>query len=435
MFAELESLVRLFKETSDVTAFQAAMSRFDELDGHREVVPPDALDSLQRVFALAATTEPAWALISGLALWRSKLRGPVMFTNIWNCALFAGFQSRHSLVAEESHASLWQKRKATRPSRAMIICLGNNLRRQHCYSAAEDAYLEGIHRYPDDPFLKLRLADLYLATCRYEQARQLLMQLRPDYPYAREMMFLTSASEAAVPAIQIPDPCVAEGRDLVCLVAADPVYVERYALAYAQSLRSVLGDRAMVHFHVVCDESANPQPRLKDDLAFAQCDAVITTRQYATHGSNPNWKRALYASERFLILPDILETYRKPVLMTDIDIEFLRDPTALLADLVGADFGYTNFRNTMEAWERYAATALLIQPTVASVSFFRRVASMIMATLGSHAQPWFVDQVALFRAMEENRVDGRAVYMPGVLTDSNPPSASGYFRILHGSWQ
>ena len=50
------------------------------------------------------------------------------------------------------------------------------------------------------------------------------------------------------------------------------------------------------------------------------------------------------------------------------------------------------------------------------------------------AQPWFVDQIALFRLIEEGLTPAKCVYLELLLTDTTP-STTGFFRILHGSWE
>jgi hypothetical protein len=57
---------------------------------------------------------------------------------------------------------------------------------------------------------------------------------------------------------------------------------------------------------------------------------------------------------------------------------------------------------------------------------------MIITLLNNHPNPWFVDQVALFRLIEGGLTPAKFVYLKQILTDTDSPNA--YLRILHGSW-
>ena len=57
-----------------------------------------------------------------------------------------------------------------------------------------------------------------------------------------------------------------------------------------------------------------------------------------------------------------------------------------------------------------------------------------IALLNAHPQPWFVDQIAIFRLIEEGLTPAKCVYLELLLTDATP-STTGFFRILHGSWE
>ena len=389
----------------------------------------------KKIMAESGYIECSWSLIIGGLLWRSGYRTFDDFSNMWNCARFSGVSSRFSRLNTAEHLEIAQNLKAKHPSPAAFILLGNAQRGLYRYSNAEDAYLEGIHRFPDDPFIKFRLVDLHLATYKLHQAHQLLNNLKPLYPYAREMMFISpNDTKLSVPENFIP-PLSAGSKGLVCFVAADPVYTQRYAINFARSVQNCTGNEVHFHFHLICDTGTRVSPNIYAELNNIIDNPVFTERNIDVASAGPEWRKALFASERFLFLAEILRKYQKPVLVTDIDVECLKDPMELLPRLENGDFGYTNFKNTLEAWERYAATVMLVKPTEASITFFRNMAMMLMSVLGKHSQPWFADQIVLFRLIEEFPSFARSIFLQNILTDSSPPSPQGYFRILHGSWE
>ena len=148
----------------------------------------------------------------------------------------------------------------------------------------------------------------------------------------------------------------------------------------------------------------------------------------------PNQRSALFASERFLFLAELLAKYNKPLLVTDIDVECIKNPMELFDRLGDGDIGLTKFGIVRDAWDRYPATAIVVRPTPAAIAFFQRLSGMVIALLNAHTQPWFVDQIAIFRLIEEGLTPAKCVHLELLLTDTTP-SATGFFRILHGSWE
>ena len=94
--------------------------------------------------------------------------------------------------------------------------------------------------------------------------------------------------------------------------------------------------------------------------------------------------------------------------------------------------GHTRFGVIRDAWDRYPATALWFKPTEAAKAFCQRLSVTILSLLSQHPEPWFVDQVALFRLIEGGLTPAKTTEQPLVLTDTESPEA--LFRILHGSW-
>lgn len=377
-----------------------------------------------------AYDECAWALLLASVLWRHGVQSPADFENHRQFAQFAACSKKFTRLPIERHLELAQAAVGEFPSPAVFVLLGNAHRFLQHTAQAEEAYLAGIQRYPADPFLKLRLADLYLATYKIEPAHLLLKQLQLNFPYAREMLFIAPAHvRAKIPEV-FPQIAVSE-KAMVWLVAADPVYLQKYARPWLASVQQITGNALQLHIHAVGDHATRLAEPLRSELIQ---NATLTERRVDLQAASPNQRKALFSCERFLFLAEMLEKYQKPILVTDIDVECVRDPRELLGRMGEADLGYTNFRNTLEAWERYAATALIFRPTEAAIMFCRRLADLLVSALDSHAQPWFIDQIALFRLLEEFPMGVKTCFLENILTETTPPAPSGYFRILHGSW-
>jgi len=52
---------------------------------------------------VCVNVEPVWALQAGVRLWVSGKQQPHDFSNLWNCARYAGIQSRFSAFTPEQH--------------------------------------------------------------------------------------------------------------------------------------------------------------------------------------------------------------------------------------------------------------------------------------------------------------------------------------------
>jgi len=62
-----------------------------------------------------------------------------------------------------------------------------------------------------------------------------------------------------------------------------------------------------------------------------------TQRTLDLSAASDNQRKALFASERFIFLAEILAKYNKPLLVSDIDVECLQDPFPLFSKMGDAD--------------------------------------------------------------------------------------------------
>lgn len=396
--------------------------------------------TLEKFMRASATVEPVWGLLAGTRLWAVGQRQAHDFHNVWNCARYAGIESRFSGFTATQHlqwvANLDRAAEAEHVDPAPFIVRGNALRQLHRHAEAESAYIEGLEACPEDPFLKFRLVDLWLMTYQHARAEQLLASLRTRYPSALEMMFCLPVVENAVGPENVLPELSADGAELVWLVAADPVYLQRYGLRLAEGIAQRAGNdhagKVKLHVHGVTE----PGKPLPVDVLGAMAGLLplhVTQRELNLVGASPNQRKALFASERFLFLAEMLAKYQRPMLVTDIDVDPLKSPLDLIEQMGDADIAHTRFGTVREAWDRYPATALLFRPTAAAVAFCKRLSGMIITLLNSHPNPWFVDQIALFRLIEGGLTPAKLACLELLLTDTDSPRA--YFRILHGSWE
>ena len=400
---------------------------------------PSGSNALKQLMVSCATTEPIWGLLLGLHLWQLGCTNAADFHNVWNCSRYAGIQSRFSNLNATEHlansTTLYASVNGS-ISAAQYITAGNAYRQLHRYSEAECTYLQGLDVCVDDPFLKFRLVDLWLMTYQHDRAKQLLSSLRSRFPYAVEMLFQHPVLDGTQgPADQLPD-LKAEVANYIWLVAADPVYTERFGERLANSIataRQTIPELSQLYLHLhVVNQPDKPTPVDVINKMNALLPINSTQRTLNLDAVTDNQRSAVFASERFIFLAEILAKYNKPLLVSDIDVECLHDPYPLFSKLGDADIGYTRFHTVRDAWDKCPATVLLFKPTQAAIDFCKHLSGMIITLLNNHPHPWFVDQVALFRLIEEGLTPAKFVYLKHILTDTDSPNA--YFRILHGSW-
>jgi len=431
--SQIVVLVTHYEATADPATYAEITRRLGKLWGTRSQVDVAAQAALETLMLRGTKVEPAWSLLAGHLLWSSGRTTQMDFNNIWGCSRFAGIKSRFSRYPADEYLRQTESWLPADAGPALYTVRGNAYRQLHRYTDAESCYLEGIDRFPGDPFLKFRLVDLCLIAYQLDRAKQLLASLRSSYPFALEMMFaLPVPADAVGPQNVLPDLSAGDA-DFVWLVAADPIYAERYGVRFAESVAAQTKGRAHVHFHVVREpEMATPTAVI--EAIQTMLPMVSTERTVPLAGATANQRSALFASERFLFLAELLAKYNKPLLVTDIDVECIKNPMELFDRLGDGDIGLTKFGIVRDAWDRYPATAIVVRPTHAAVAFFQRLSGMIITLLNAHPQPWFVDQIAIFRLIEEGLTPAKCVYLELLLTDTTP-SATGFFRILHGSWE
>lgn len=410
------------------------------------------LPKANRFLITKARREPIWALCAALHIWRASDTSD-NFQNAWECARFAATRSRYTPLDATQYLAALNRLQPDECSAPWISLLKGNALRQlarvheaeeHYRRAASDAFLA--------PFAQFRLIDLWLEQGRIDQASALLEALRPRFPYALEMMFTTPVQDILPLAVdslrqeattQSPtsssEPLLRPPTDrLLWLVACDPAYLSRYGLALVESLKSAGTQKhptdvtVSLHVHVVSDaQSPSPIELLR---AMNRVYPIqVTRRTYDMAGWNDSQKRALYACERFILLPDLLGQHACPILVTDVDMCCQRCPSELLGDLANNDVLMTRFGIVREAWDQFAATLMLVNATPAAHAFAARLRTLIVSLLQQHPNPWFADQVALYRLIQVEAASAQIHAVDGLISDD--AHAECLFTTLHASWQ
>jgi hypothetical protein len=438
---QLRELFKLYQKSSLANQLDLFHQVTQQISLFGSVTSEQELQTVNQLMVECATIEPVWGLQLGLIFWSSGRRQPHDFLNIWNCSRYAGISSRYSPWTAQQHQTNSQncfgKGLINVTSPAPYIIQGNAFRQMHRYHEAESTYLQGLSTCVNNPFLLFRLIDLWLITYQFDRAVRLLHHLRSSYPYALEQMFAIPVS-ASIDSLtsKVFNSLDASATDMIWLVAADPVYVQRYGLRLVQGIvkltQTPISSKIKLHVHVISD-GATTVPMSELQLMSSLMPIHITHRTVNLEHSSLNQRKAIFASERFIVLHELLQTYNKPLLVTDIDVDPLQHPIKLFEQMGEGDIGYTRFGVVRDAWDLYPATALAFFPTQNAINFCKSLSAMIISLLNSHPNPWFVDQVALYRLIEGGLTPAKFIFLEHILNDSE--SSHAFFRILHGSWQ
>jgi len=207
----------------------------------------------------------------------------------------------------------------------------------------------------------------------------------------------------------------AGARAYVLAAACDRRYFARFAPGFVESAaRHMPG--AAVHFHVM--EADEASRALFRRLAMA---APGLTLNLSTEGESPFKSGAYYASARFLIGPDLLGRYDRPLVLLDADVTFEQALDPLVAATAGLDFAC--FRHDGAGpCSRYPAVLSVTRPGAGGLALLERIRRFVLAKLEIEWPfNWMLDQAALGSVLRWARAgeqgSGGAPLRVGVLNE------------------
>jgi len=245
----------------------------------------------------------------------------------------------------------------------------------------------------------------------------------PAPPHPAPVLFAHDGSPLSL--AQLQDLAARRGAKAVFLVAADEVYVERYARPYARSVLRNAGLPVLVIIHVAGGKARIGEIVRKvgiadDGLLFSADDfdpASVAGRVLDAPSQPPITKpTAHYQSARFHQVPWILSDLRLPLFVTDIDCLLERDILDLIEKRGDTDILLNENIVMRQLGARITANLLLLFPTPNARDFARFVSSYLDAMLQHRFIPKFIDQIALLMGRH---------YMQA----NHPGAKFGYFDV------
>jgi hypothetical protein len=191
---------------------------------------------------------------------------------------------------------------------------------------------------------------------------------------------------------------------LVVFVAADHAYLMGHGDRFFASVRRH-GAGLAAHLHLV-----NPQPE-----DYALIDNAVRAGRWPTLNlstevyDGPD-QRAYYASVRMIRAPLLLNTYRVPLLISDIDAVYQASIVPTLPSLDSFDVGLFIKKDRFRAnpWQTITANVLMYVPTERGRRFCEAVARLTLRIFDRARgnELWFIDQNALYHIFLLARTDG-----------------------------
>jgi tetratricopeptide (TPR) repeat protein len=221
-----------------------------------------------------------------------------------------------------------------------------------------------------------------------------------------------------------PEGAYAGGDTPLLFAAAAAGYATRFVDLIAGNLAARAPGMAF-HLHVV-----NPTPESEAKVARAveltqgHLDMAVTREtvdlaRFAAPGLDPLYAaKTYYSCARFLVLPQLIRHYRRPILVCDIDLAPTRDPRPWLDELAPCDAG-ANVKIRYDFANRLLATMVYFGDTPAGRRYADLVAAYCRYFLAARAASWTVDQVALHAAWLHMRRTGQwrdfREFAPGIM--------------------
>ena len=185
--------------------------------------------------------------------------------------------------------------------------------------------------------------------------------------------------------------------DIVHVLSCDSGYLHKYANAAIESSRKA--GVKLIHLHIV-----NPT---SEDLVYAK-SFVSKSAVNISYEENPlanvlspgRERKAYFICPRFIIAPMLLDMYKGPLFITDIDMAITKEWGSIKESLNGVDLGLRRV-NGNYPWRRVAAGTVYYSQSRVARTYAEVVARYIKTVFDVtfHKRNWLIDQNALYWAI------------------------------------
>lgn len=272
---------------------------------------------------------------------------------------------------------------------------------------------------------QLRPDNMMAATCRahalarvgrLEEADALFAQVGEKYGWPARVTRLGDAPLAKIFACAPPPADASQWRWLVeppshpgtvVLVSLDGRYAQSYAQSFLASWKRMLGTGSAsaglhVHMHLVNADTHTREAvanlvRWAGQASLAYEDIVIPDAAYPRTMNHMEEARTWYACARLRVLPWWLARAREGVVVTDVDVEFVRSPEVLWQELGSAVAGAVRLDpRSYPLWQEWSMSLALFRTHHEGMVIARDLAAYASYFLERGDGMWGLDQAALW---------------------------------------
>ncbi|MGA2842395.1 MAG: tetratricopeptide repeat protein [Steroidobacteraceae bacterium] len=188
----------------------------------------------------------------------------------------------------------------------------------------------------------------------------------------------------------------ASKADIIHLVCCDSRYLSLFARALARSVDEKAGVNVALHFHVV-NPGPNDPPLLETLRAELNTSIAWTTERTDFRQLDVHQVQTYFSCARYLVLPELLKYYKRPILVTDADQFIVKSLKAFMDEACRHDVSL--FLQPMAHSNLLAlisASICVANDTPRSFDFFSAVGDYCLERMTDpQAMAWHLDQAAL----------------------------------------
>lgn len=311
-----------------------------------------------------------------------------------------------------------------------------------------------VNGYPDNPVINELYANVLIDAGRETEADAHCCRNAEQFIWPSGLIrlsddwfesLLTNAADTAPISPRAP----VNPNLLLFAISADEGYICRYLARLASSLAGIYGtDGWLLHVHVI-NPGANANEVIDElrasGIPIACSSERITLPQTETTKVNRIVEaRTYYACARLRLLPELLDTYRVPVWLIDVDMVAISDLTAAMVTVEGlrkADVAFIFLEHKGRCLtEKVFLSLSCYWPTPMGRRYARVLRGYIDAMLAAERWGWGLDQAAAFcslRWLQRNEPDFEVVPLPAEWVANSDTEcnqiASACFKSLVGS--
>ncbi len=262
---------------------------------------------------------------------------------------------------------------------------------EHATGATWDALYGGLMAFTDE-----RMAD----------AERMFAKV--NKPPAEMLVVSTGAStftwtlqgnkNVTPPAIEIFNPGAARENDsYIIAAAADGRYVCLFAETFISSILHVAGNRH-IHIHIV-----NPTP--ESNQVLDRIRGLVPWLRLSTSYEEASYPspRPYFATARFLVAPQLLDIFKRPLVIMDIDAVLAKDIEPFLGEFAHVDVSIKRnaSKNLEFPWTSVFATFSVYMATPGAHRFLSDLADYFWDRFDvtGATDSWWIDQNALYYAV------------------------------------